>query len=204
MSEYTEYYVIHAPFLEELKDKLEANRIRAVIDMEEVEGASGLHGVHLLRRDYEALPPHRRWAPVLTQDATLKRLGELFPRVVWLNVHENKYWWRFDASLHGKVTRFLFSDIIWGGCYEDGDEELIVASQTPSAEQLALLEELFGVPRAEFLPYLSMDGVKMDGLEGFAKVTGIPLHLLTNQEMMLFDECIPKGRTVIFLDEFLD
>ena len=49
-----------------------------------------------------------------------------------------------------------------------------------------------------------MDGVKMDGLEGFTKVTGIPLHILSNQGMMLFDECIPKGRTVIFLDEFLD
>lgn len=203
MSEYTEYYVIHAPSLDALEEKLEANRIRAVIDMEEVPGASGC-GVHLRRSEYEALPPERRWAPVLTQDAPLKKLGELFPRVLWLNVHENKYWWRFDASLHGKVVRFLFSDMVWGGCYEEGDEELLVASQMPTAEQLALLEELFGVRRAELLPYLSMDGVNMDGLEGFAKVTGIPLHILTNQGMMLFDECIPEGRTVIFLDEFLD
>jgi hypothetical protein len=202
MSEYTDYYVIHAPSLDALKAKLETNNIRAVIDMEEVPGASGC-GVHLRRSEYEALPPERRWAPVLT-DATLDQLGALFPRVAWLTVHDNKYWWRFDARLHGKAVRFLFSDMVWGNYSEEGDEELLVASQTPTPEQLGLLEELFGVPRAELLPYLSMDGVNMDGLAGFAKVTGIPLHILTNQGMTLFEECIPEGRTVIFLDEFLD
>src|SRR5262249_39551744 len=107
MSEYTDYYAIHAPSLDELKAKLVANNIRAVIDMEEVPGASGLRGVHLRRVAYEALPPERRWAPVLTE-TSIKRLGAIFSRVVRLVVHENKYWWRFDASLHGKVVRFLF------------------------------------------------------------------------------------------------
>ena len=202
MSEYTDYYAIHAPSLDALKATLEANNIRAVIDMEEVPGASGC-GVHLRRGEYEALPPARRWAPVLTE-ATLEQLGALFPRVVWLTVHENKYWWRFEASLHKKVVRFLFSDTVWGNCGAEGDEELLVASQTPTPEQLGLLEELFGVPRVELLPYLNMDGMNMDGLEGFAKVTGIPLHILTNQGLTLFEECIPEGRTVIFLDDFLD
>ena len=202
MSEYTDYYAIHAPSLDELKAKLEANNIRAVIDMEEVPGSSGF-GVHLRRGEYEALPPARRWAPVLTE-VSLEQLGALFPRVVWLTVHDNKYWWRFEASLHGKVVRFLFSDMVWGNGSEEGDEELLVASETPTPEQLALLEELFSVPRAELLPYLSMDGVNMDGLKGFAKVTGLPLHILTNQGMTLFEECIPEGRTVIFLDDFLD
>jgi hypothetical protein len=202
MSEYTEYYVIHAPSLDELKAKLEANNVRAVIDMEEVPGASGF-GVHLRRSEYEALPPERRWAPVLSP-ATLKQLGALFPRVLWLAVHDNKYWWRFDASFHGKVVRFLFSDMVWGGFSDEGDEELLVASETPTPEELALLEELFNVPRARLLPYLSMDGENMDGLAGFAKVTGIPLHLLTNQGLTLFDECIPEGQTVIFLDDFMD
>ena len=132
MSEYTDYYVIHAPSLDELKAKLLANNIRAVI------------------------------------------------------------------------VRFLFSDRGWGGYGEAGDEELLIASQTPTPEQLALLKELFGVPRAELLPYLSMDGVNMDGLTGFAKLTGIPLHILTNQMMMELNERIPEGRTVIFLDDFLD
>jgi hypothetical protein len=140
---------------------------------------------------------------VLTE-ASLQQLGALFPRVLWLAVHENKYWWRFEASLHGKVVRFLFSDMVWGGFCEKGDDELLVASQTPTAEQLGLLEELFGVSRAKLLPYLSMDGENMNGIEGFAKVTGIPLHILTNQGMTLFDECIPDGKTVIFLDDFLD
>jgi hypothetical protein len=202
MSEYTDYYAIHAPSLDALKAKLEANNIRAVIDMEEVPGASGCE-VHLRRGEYEALPPERRWAPVLTP-ATLTQLGALFPRVVWLTVHDNKYWWRFEASLHGKVVRFLFSDTVWGNGSEEGDEELLLASQTPTAEQLGLLEELFGVPRAKLLPYLSMDGENMDGLEGFAKVTGIPLHILTNQGTTLFDERIPERQTVIFLDDFLD
>src|SRR5262245_11178969 len=187
MSEYTEYYAIHAPSLDALKAKLEAHNIRAVIDMEEVPGASD-SSVYLRRSEYEALPPERRWAPVLTQ-VTLEQLGALFPRVVWLFVHENKYWWRFGASLHGKRVRFLFSDVVWGDGSMEGDEELLVASQNPTPEQLGLLEELFGVPRDKLLPYLSMDGVNMDGLEGFARVTGIPLHILTNQDM-LFEECI--------------
>jgi hypothetical protein len=203
MSEYTEYYVIHAPSLDALKEKLEAHNIRAILDMEEVPGASGC-GVHLRRSEYEALPTARRWAPVLT-DATLARLGELFPRVLRLAVHENKYWWRIDCSLHKKVVRFLFSDMVWSGYdLEDGDEDLLLASLSPTTEQLGLLEELFSVPRAELLPYLSMDGVNMDGLEGFVKVTGIPLHILSNQVMIEVDELIPEGRTVIFLDEILD
>src|SRR5258705_7308790 len=151
MSEYTEYFAIHAPSLDALKAKLLANNIRAVIDMEEVPGASGC-GVHLRRSEYEALPPERHWAPVLTE-ATLKQLGALFPRVVWLTVHENKYWWRLEASLHGKVVRFLFSDVVWGNFSAEDDEKLLIASQTPAPAQLALLEELFGVPRAKLLPY---------------------------------------------------
>src|SRR3954467_2231993 len=114
MSEYTDYFAIHAPSLDELKAKLEANNIRAVIDIEEIPGSSGL-GVHLRRGEDEALLPERRWAPVLTE-AKLKQLGAIFPRVVWLTVHENKFWWRFEASLHGKVVRFLFSDVVWGNC----------------------------------------------------------------------------------------
>lgn len=202
MSEYTDYHAIHAPSLDELKAKLEANGIRAVIDMEEVPGSSGF-GVHLRRSEYDALPPERRWAPVLTE-ASIQRLGRIFPRVIRLAVHENKYWWRLDASLHGKVVRFLFSDMVWGGYSEEGDEELLIASQTPTAEQLALLEELFGVPREKLLPYLSMDGENMDGLTGFAKLTGVPLHILSNQIMVELEERIPEDRTVIFLDDFLD
>jgi len=202
MSEYTDYYVIHAPSLDVLQAKLVASDIRAVIDMEEVPGASGF-GVHLRRSEYEALPPERRWAPVLSP-ASFDQIAALFPRALWLTVHENKYWWRFEASLHGKKVRFLFSDMVWGGYGEPGDEDLLVASETPTPEQLGLLEELFNVPRAKLLPYLSMDGDNMDGLEGFAKVTGIPLHILSNQGMTDWAACLPEGRTVVYLDEFLD
>src|SRR4051812_45091505 len=100
VSEWTEDYIIHAPDLDAMKRRLEATGIRAVIDMEEIEGATGFR-VHLTRRAYEALPAERRWAPVLA-DTTLETLGALFPRVCWLSVHDNKYSWRIDCSLGGK------------------------------------------------------------------------------------------------------
>jgi hypothetical protein len=187
MSEYTEYYVIPTPSIEAISERLKANRIRSAIYMDEAELEA-----------WEALPEDRRFGVVYTLDATLERLGGLFTRALWLLVDEDPNRWRMDLWVDGSVARFLFSDRRWGDRWNDGDEELIVASRAPLPAQIALVEDFFAVPRTLFAQHL-----RMGGLKDFVKATGMPLHIPTDQGCLrwFLDEGWLDEKIVVPYDE---
>ncbi|MGK3960826.1 hypothetical protein WMF38_48225 [Sorangium sp. So ce118] len=202
-TEYTEYFAVHAPSLHALRRTLEAHRIRSIVFMEEVEGSSFFYGgnqaIKPTWQEYEALPPARRWAAMLTDDATLDRLAPIFPRVLRLEVDTDPELWSLDLALNGKQVHFLFTDPRFPYFRFQDDEELIRASASPTAEQLASLEEMFSVPRDKIVPHL-----RMGGAQGFAAATGVPYHYPLAQAQVDWTECIPKRRNAIFLDDFID
>jgi hypothetical protein len=175
MNDSTEYYVIPTPALEVVVDRLKQNRIRSAVDTDPA-----------VLSTWPALPENRRFGVVYTLDATLERLGELFPKVLWLQTDRHPSRWRIDLCVRGAVTRLLLSDEHWGGYDELGDPALIAASLEPGEAQLAALEDFFAVPRAAFAPEL-----RMGGLRAFARATGMPLFIPTNQRCLQW--FLPEG-----------
>jgi len=168
MNDSMEYYVIPTPSLEIVVNRLKEHRIRSAFDNDEEVLAT-----------WPSLPEHRRFAVVYTLDVPLERLGELFPKVLWLQTDRHPSQWRIDLCLDGVVTRLLYSDDDWGGYDVAADPALIEASLRPTESDLTAIERFFGVRREAFAAEL-----RVGGLRAFARATGMPLYMPTNQRCM--------------------
>ncbi|MCC6552096.1 MAG: hypothetical protein IT372_03615 [Polyangiaceae bacterium] len=168
MNDSMEYYVIPTPSLEPVVNRLKEHRIRSAYFVDEEDLAR-----------WPSLPEHRRFAAVYTLDVPLRRLGELFPKVLWLQTDRHPSRWQIDLCLDGVVTRLLFSDEHWRGYDESGNIAKLEPTTRPTDADLAAIERFFDVPRDAFAPVL-----RMGRLKAFARATGMPLYMPTNQRCM--------------------